>query len=113
MVIVYGGPFVICCLILFINVKQSMMSLVTLPAQLLRACVHLSEWLQAIQTESCLTQLRHCILMNLSHLKSRCDALHTGHCNCVATLVYIGLLTLPPVACERGLIAVDFSDWVV
>ena len=42
-VIVCGGPFVICCLILFINVKQRMMSLVTLPAQMLRACVRLSE----------------------------------------------------------------------
>jgi len=50
MFIVYGGPFVICCLILFINVKQSMLSLVTLPAQLLRACLRLSEWLQAIET---------------------------------------------------------------
>ena len=94
-----------------------MMSLVTLPAQLLRACVRLNEWLQATETGlNCLAQLRRClgcILMNLSHLKSRCDALHTGHCNCVATLVYIGLLTLPPVACERGVITVDFSDWVV
>jgi hypothetical protein len=43
MVIVCGGPFVICCLILFINVKQSMMSLVTLPAQLLRAGVRFTE----------------------------------------------------------------------
>jgi len=40
--------------------------------------------------------------------------LHTGHCNCVATLVYVGLLTLPPVDCdERGVIADDFSDWIV
>jgi len=52
--------------------------------------------------------------MNLSLLKVLRDALHTGHCNCVATLVYIGLLTLAPADCdERGMIAVDFNDWVV
>jgi len=52
--------------------------------------------------------------MNLSHLKSLCEALHTGHCKCVATLLYVGLLTLPPVDCdESGVIADDFSDWVV
>ena len=37
-----------------------------------------------------------CNLRNLSHLKSLCDSLHRGHCNCVATLQYIGLLTLAP-----------------
>ena len=52
--------------------------------------------------------------MNLSHLKSLCDALRTGNCNCVATLVYVGLQTLPPVDCdEHGVIADDFSDRIV
>jgi len=46
--------------------------------------------------------------------ESLSDAMHTGHCNCVATLVYVGLLTLPLVDCdERGVIADDFSDWIV
>ena len=52
--------------------------------------------------------------MNLSHLKILCDALHAVHCNCFATLVYVGLLTLNPVDCdELGDIADDFSDWIV
>ena len=43
MVIVCGRPLDICYLILFSNVKHSMMTLVTLPAQLLRACVRFTE----------------------------------------------------------------------
>ena len=118
MVVVCGGSLVICCLILFINVKQNMMSPVTLPAQLLRASVLIVNiCMQLKQRFNCLAQLRRClgcILMKLSHLKILCDALHTGNCNCVATLVYVGLLTFPPVDCdERGVIADDFSDWVV
>jgi hypothetical protein len=72
---------------------------------------------QLKHSPSCLARLARCLgcnLRNLSLLKILCDSSHRGHCNCVGTLQCVGLLTLAPADCrERGVIAVDFSDWVV